>query len=109
MYQVIKRDGQIVDFHLSKINQAITKAFNACNTPYHPDIIDFLTLKVTADFAPKVKEGCIQVEDIQDSVEQVLGNAGYGEVAKAYILYRGRTDPEQFRRHHCQLLAFRNL
>ena len=30
----------------------------------------------------------IHVEDIQDSVERVLGQAGYEEVAKAYILYR---------------------
>ncbi len=107
MYQVIKRDGQIVDFHLSKINQAITKAFNACNTPYHPDIIDFLTLKVTADFAPKVKEGCIQVEDIQDSVEQVLGNAGYGEVAKAYILYRKQR--EKIRNMKSTILDYKEI
>lgn len=88
MYQVIKRDGKIAEFDLSKINIAITRAFEAKEVNYHPNIIDFLTLKVTADFEPKIKDGKIQVEDIQDSVEQVLVQAGYTEVAKAYILYR---------------------
>ncbi|WP_418745831.1 ribonucleoside triphosphate reductase [Frisingicoccus sp.] len=88
MYQVIKRDGKIAEFDLSKINVAITRAFEAKEVNYNPNIIDFLTLKVTADFEPKIKEDKIQVEDIQDSVEQVLVQAGYTEVAKAYILYR---------------------
>ena len=88
MYQVIKRDGKVVDFNLNKIKNAITLAFDACEKAYHPDVIDFLTLKVTADFEDKVKDEKISVEDIQDSVESVLGKAGYGEVAKAYILYR---------------------
>ena len=88
MYQVIKRDGKIAEFDLSKINVAITRAFEAKEVNYNPNIIDFLTLKVTADFEPKIKEYKIQVEDIQDSVEQVLVQAGYTEVAKAYILYR---------------------
>ena len=49
-------------------------------------------LKVTADFAPKIKDGLIGVEDIQDSVEKVLVQAGYDDVAKAYILYRRQHD-----------------
>ena len=88
MYSVIKRDGKIVDFDLSKINGAITMAFDACEMQYHPDTIDFLVLKVTADFEPKVENGTVTVENIQDSVESVLIKAGYDEVAKAYILYR---------------------
>ena len=88
MYQVTKRDGQIVDFNLSKISVAIEKAFNAQEKEYNQDIIDLLALKVTADFEPKIKNSLIQVEDIQDSVEAVLIKAGYSDVAKGYILYR---------------------
>ena len=88
MYKVKKRDGKTVDFNLAKITDAITQAFDAQNTQYHPNIIDFLSLKVTADFEPKIKDSIICVEDIQDSVESVLVQAGYAEVAKAYILYR---------------------
>lgn len=88
MYQVKKRDGKIVDFNLSKISDAIKLAFEAQETQTHPQVIDFLALKVTADFEPKIKEGLITVEDIQDSCESVLVQAGYADVAKAYILYR---------------------
>ncbi len=88
MYNVIKRDGKQVAFDLSKISTAITQAFDACNRQYTTDIIDFLALKVTAEFEPKIEDGKIEVEHIQDSVESVLIKAGYDDVAKAYILYR---------------------
>ena len=88
MYNVIKRDGKIVDFDLKKISEAISMAFDAQEKDYTPNIIDFLALKVTADFEPKIKDHHIAVEDIQDSVESVLVQAGYADVAKAYILYR---------------------
>ena len=88
MYQVLKRDGKIIDFDLSKISSAITMAFEATEKDFHPNIIDFLALKVTADFESKIKDGLIAVEDIQDSVEAVLVQAGYADIAKAYILYR---------------------
>ena len=86
--QVIKRNGEKADFTLTKINDAIMKAFTATQMSYTNDIIDLLALRVTADFQDKVKEDAVHVEDIQDSVERVLGQAGYEEVAKAYILYR---------------------
>ena len=88
MYTVVKRDGKVVDFNLDKIKNAIVSAFEACETQYHPDTIDFLVLKVTSDFESKIKDGRITVENIQDSVETVLIKAGYDDVAKAYILYR---------------------
>ena len=88
MFQVIKRDGSRTDFTLTKINDVIMKAFNATEMTYNNDIVDLLALRVTADFQSKLVEGEIHVEDIQDSVERVLGQAGYEEVAKAYILYR---------------------
>lgn len=88
MFSVIKRDGNNVDFNLMKINDAVMKAFNATDVQYNNDIVDLLALRVTADFQKKVKEGFIHVEDIQDSVEKILEQAGYTEAAKAYILYR---------------------
>ena len=88
MYQVTKRDGQIADFSLGKISAAIEKAFQAQDKEYNQDIIDLLALKVTAAFAPKVKDSLIGVEDIQDSVEEMLIKTGYSDVAKGYILYR---------------------
>jgi len=88
MYKVEKRDGKIVAFNLDKIKTAIVSAFEACEKQYHPDTIDFLVLKVTADFEPKIENGIVNVEKIQDSVESVLIKAGYDDVAKAYILYR---------------------
>ena len=88
MYTVIKRDGKIIEFDIKKISSAISLAFDAQERNYTPGIIDFLALKVTADFEPKIRDGHIHVEDIQDSVESVLIQAGYDDVAKAYILYR---------------------
>lgn len=88
MFYVIKRDGEQADFTLTKINDAIMKAFNAVEKQYNNDIIDLLAIRVTADFQDKIKEGAVHVEDVQDSVEKVLEQAGYTDVAKAYILYR---------------------
>ena len=88
MYRVIKRDGKTVDLDLSKIGKAMEAAFVACQRNYHKDVIDFLVLKVTADFEAKIENETITVENIQDSVESVLIKAGYDDVAKAYILYR---------------------
>ena len=34
MYSVVKRDGQIVDFDVTKISSAITKAFEALHKNY---------------------------------------------------------------------------
>ena len=107
MYRVLKRDGKVVDFNLSKISDAITKAFDACEMQYHPDIIDFLSLKVTADFESKIEDNSISVEQIQDSVESVLIRAGYDEVSKAYILYRKQR--ERFRNLSTTLLDYKQI
>ena len=87
-FQVIKREGEVTDFTLTKISDAIMKAFNATDVQYNNDVVDLLALRVTADFQGKVKDDGIHVEDIQDSVEKVLEQAGYAEAAKAFILYR---------------------
>ena len=107
MYQVIKRDGKIAEFDLNKISVAIAKAFDAQDKQSHPSIIDMLTLKVTADFEPKIKEGLIQVEEIQDSVENVLVQSGYSDVAKGYILYRKQR--EKIRNMKSTLLDYKDI
>ena len=105
MYQVQKRNGKNIDFNLSKISDAIKMAFEAQEKQYNQSIIDFIALKVTADFEPKIKEGLVSVEDIQDSVESVLVQAGYADVAKAYILYRRQR--EKLRNTESTILDFK--
>ena len=107
MYQVIKRDGQIAEFSISKISAAITKAFEALDKQYHPSVIELLSLHVTSDFESKIKDGKIAVEEIQDSVEKVLSESGYADVAKAYILYRKQR--EKVRNINSTLLDYRDL
>jgi len=107
MYQVVKRDGKVCSFDISKISVAITKAFEAQNKQYNQDIIDLLALKVTADYAGKIKNGFIEVEQIQDSVETVLIKAGYDDVAKAYILYRKQR--EKIRNMKSTILDYKEL
>ena len=88
MYKVRKRNGKVVNFEISKISNAMKKAFEASEKNYDDDMIDFLAIKVTSDFENKIKDNIISVEDIQDSVESVLIKGDYVDVAKAYILYR---------------------
>lgn len=88
MYKVIKRDGKTTSFDINKISIAISKAFESVNREYDKTQIDMLSLIVTSKFDSKIKEGFIQVEDIQDLVEQTLMEAGFADVAKSYILYR---------------------
>ncbi len=88
MFQVRKRDGKLVEFDMSKITTALSKAFNAKGIDYTADILNMLALRVSADFSKKIKDNVINVEDIQDSAEVVLIQAGYVDIAKSYILYR---------------------
>ena len=107
MYRVIKRDGAKAEFDIHKIVVAITKAFEAQEKQYHPSVIDMLALKVTSDFENKIKDGLVAVEDIQDSVEQVLIQAGYADIAKAYILYRRQR--EKIRNMKSTILDYKEL
>ncbi len=107
MIQVIKRDGESADFILAKIEGAIAKAFIATNMQYNDDIINLLSLRVTADFQKKIKDGKISVEEIQDSVEVVLEQAGYTDVAKAYILYRKQR--EKIRNMKSTILDYKDV
>ncbi|MEG2072574.1 MAG: ribonucleoside triphosphate reductase [Oscillospiraceae bacterium] len=107
MYKVVKRDGQVCDFNIAKISVAITKAFEAKEKQFTPDIIDLLALKVTAEYEGKIHDGLIGVEDIQDSVESILVQAGYADVAKAYILYRKQR--EKIRNMKSTILDYKEL
>ena len=107
MYQVIKRDGKVSGFDIIKIADAIKKAFEACEKQYNDNIIDFLALKVTANFEPKISNNLVAVEDVQDSVESVLVQAGYADVAKAYILYRKQR--EKIRNMKSTILDYKDL
>ena len=107
MYRVTKRDGKVAEFDISKISGAITQAFEACDRQFNENIIDFLALKVTSDFEPKIENQLVAVEDIQDSVETVLVQAGYADVAKAYILYRRQR--EKLRNMKNTILDYKEL
>jgi len=90
MLNVKKRDGRIVPFQLAKISKAIEKAFIAKEKNYTKDIIDTLALRVCSQMDNLVRNEIVNIEDIQDSAEIVLIQAGYADIAKAYILYRNK-------------------
>ena len=62
---------------------------------------------MTADFQKKIKDDKIDVESIQDSVENVLVQAGYADVAKAYILYRKQR--EKIRNMKSTILDYKEI
>ena len=107
MFQIIKRDGKVVDFDLSKISGAIEKAFIAQKREYNNQIIDMLALNAVSDAEKKSEDGRVDVESIQDSVEATLQRMGYEDVAKAYILYRNQR--EKIRNMNSALLNYKNL
>ena len=107
MFQIIKRDGKVVEFDLSKISGAIEKAFIAQKREYNNQIIDMLALNAVSDAEKKAEGGKVDVESIQDSVEATLQRMGYEDVAKAYILYRNQR--EKIRNMNSALLNYKNL
>ena len=107
MFQVVKRDGEIAEFRLDKIAEAVKKAFDATENEYSSDMLDLLALRVTSDFQKKIIKGKVSVEDIQDSVENVLIQAGYSDVAKSYILYRKQR--EKIRNMKSTILDYKEI
>ena len=107
MISVVKRDGEIAEFSLNKITEAIKKAFRATGKEYNNEILELLSLRVTSDFQSKLENGNISVEQIQDSVEHVLEQTGYTDVAKAYILYRKQR--EKIRSMNSALLNYKDV
>lgn len=80
---IIKRDGKREDFSISKIKNAVTKAFNATGINDEQQLIADITMNVIGQFATPT----ITVEEIQDLVEKELMKVR-PEVAKKYIIYR---------------------
>jgi len=107
MFRVVKRDGEISDFNLEKISGAISKAFVATNKQFDDSILGLLVLRVTSDFQSKIADNLIHVEDVQDSVEKTLEEAGYTDVAKAYILYRKQR--EKIRNMKSTILDYKDI
>lgn len=87
-YVVIKRDGEKVDFKIEKISIAMKKAFDANEVLIDESVLELLSLRAVAELSKDLKKPVISVEDIQDSVELVLIQSGYAEIAKSYIIYR---------------------
>lgn len=107
MFQIVKRDGSEVRFDISRIKIAIEKAFLARKMVFTADIIDLLALRATALFQKRIVDNKINIEEIQDFVEAALEQAGYAEVAKAYILYRKQR--EKLRTMSSTLLDYKNV
>ena len=107
MFKVVKRDGEVASFDIGKITNAIEIAFKATDKQFNTDIIELLGLRVTADFQNKIKDSLIDVESIQDSVETVLEQSGYSDVAKAYILYRKHR--EKIRNMKSTILDYKDI
>ena len=61
MINVIKRDGEKADFSLNKITEAIKKAFKATGKEFNNEILELLSLRVTADFQDKMDGDTIGV------------------------------------------------
>ena len=107
MFNVEKRDGAVVEFELAKITEAVRKAFEAMEKQYSTDMLEMISLRVTSDFQEKITDNKINVEDIQDSVENVLIQCGYADVAKAYILYRKQR--EKIRNMKSTILDYKEI
>ena len=89
MIKVIKRNGNLESFDLSRIEKAMTKAFNSCGIEPKEEVIK--------DIANNVEIWDeISVEDIQDQVEELLMDYDYPKVAKEYILYRNKHNETRF-------------
>ena len=87
-----KRTGQIVDFDLEKIGNAIKKAFDSKQVEYDPAIVESVdkSISLTHTNVP------VSVETIQDYVERALMQFGYYDIAKTFILYREQRKSTRF-------------
>ena len=94
-YRVMRRNGKVTTYDLSKIIVAMTKAFlsvegssAAASTRIHNEV-ESLANKVDSAIRRRFPEGgVVHIEDIQDQVELAIMRAGYQDVARAYVIYR---------------------
>ncbi len=87
-----KRTGQIVDFDLEKIGNAIKKAFDSKQVEYDPAIVKSVDKLISLTYTNVP----VSVETIQDYVERVLMQFGYYDIAKTFILYREQRKSTRF-------------
>lgn len=90
--KVIKRNGQVIDFDLRKIDVAIRKAFESEHEAYDPQVVASVQRELEAHGAAE----SISVETIQDMVERALMEYKHFAVAKAFILYRHHHEEARF-------------
>lgn len=90
--KVLKRNGQLVDFDINKIEMAIKKAFESQNEQYNSLVLEVVQKKLEE----KSGSSCISVETIQDIVERALMSLRHFAVAKAFILYRQQHQEARF-------------
>ena len=90
--KVQKRTGQIVDFDLEKIENAIKKAFDSKQVEYDPTIVESVDKLISLTYTNVP----VSVETIQDYVERTLMQFGYYDIAKAFILYREQRKSTRF-------------
>ena len=87
-----KRTGQIVDFDLEKIGNAIKKAFDSKQVEYDPAIVESVDKLISLTYTNVP----VSVETIQDYVERALMQFGYYDIAKTFILYREQRKSTRF-------------
>lgn len=90
--KVLKRNGQTVEFDLTKVSVAIRKAFESQHEAYDPQVLGFVQKELEA----KSNASSISVETIQDIVERALMEYKHFAVAKAFILYRQQHQEARF-------------
>ncbi len=90
MHKIKKRDGRIVEFDSDKISGAMEKAFRVVRGRADREAISGLTDRVISLIDERFTSFTPEVEQVQDIVEQTLMEAGFFDVARAYILYRER-------------------
>ena len=90
--KVQKRTGQIVDFDLEKIGNAIKKAFDSKQVEYDPAIVESVDKSISLTYTNVP----VSVETIQDYVERALMQFGYYDIAKTFILYREQRKSTRF-------------
>ena len=85
--KIRKRDGRIVDFDSSRINDAIHRAFIAVEL-WNGERAGNITEEIVKLLEKKFEKRVPSVEDAQDLVIEVLKKRGYKKVAEEYQVYR---------------------
>ena len=103
--KVRKRDGKLVDYDISRIENAIAKAMIALGDGEIKDCKKMAKI-AEINLIEKFEDKIPTVEDIQDIVENVLMSNGYENVAKAYIIYR--KDHEKVRNIQSTMMDYKS-